>query len=371
MEGMKIGVTGANGFVGWHLRCYLKTRDDVAEVRAVGRDEFSNPEAQDAFVEGLDLVVHLAGVNRADEQELFEGNVVPARQLVEAMDRVGCKPSVILSSSTHAEQPVNTYGCGKAEAGKLLSEWAERSGSHFTNMVIPHIFGESGQPFYNSAVATFCHQIVRGEATTVNGNGHLELVHVQDLVQKMLEVFELGESGTVRVQGHKIGVADVEKQLRQLWHIYHELGQLPDLSDSFQRSLFNSLRGAMPETMRVCSPTKHSDDRGWLVETVKAGSGGQCFVSTTRPGITRGNHFHLRKVERFFVLQGKGEIRLRKLCTDEVIRYQLEGGSPSYVDIPTLHTHSITNVGDKELITLFWADEFLDPQSPDTYFETV
>jgi len=368
---MKVGITGAGGFVGWHMRCYLQTREDIAEVRTANRKTFADETALEAFVDGLDLIVHLAGVNRAEDVELLEGNARPARQLVDALNAVGVAPCVILSSSTHAEHPVNAYGRGKAEAEHIFSGWAEHSGARFVNIIVPHVFGEYGRPFYNSAVATFCHQIVRGEKPKVNGNGALELVHIQNLVEEMFEACVQGKSGTIRVEGHKIGVAEVEQQLHLLWHDYHVQGQLPDLVEPFQRNLFNALRGAMPENMRLCSPVLHSDDRGWLVETVKAGSGGQCFVSTTRPGITRGNHFHRRKVERFFVLQGKAEIRLRKLFTEDVQCFTLDGSSPAFVDIPTLHTHCITNVGDAELITLFWSDEFFDPEKSDTYFEPV
>ncbi|ATX82006.1 UDP-2-acetamido-2,6-beta-L-arabino-hexul-4-ose reductase [Mariprofundus ferrinatatus] len=371
MSALNVGITGANGFVGWHMRCFMSTLDDVIEVRTADRNTFADPKKLDAFVDGLDIVFHLAGVNRADEQELLDGNILPAKQLIESMERVDCTPCVILSSSTHAEEPVNAYGNGKAGAANVLFEWAENNGARFINMIIPHVFGEYGRPFYNSGIATFCHQIVRGEQTTVNGNGQLELVHVQDLVEEMFAAFKKGGSGDIRVSGHAIRVAEAEAVLQNLWHTYRVQGQLPDLSDCFQRSLFNSLRGAMQNDDRMSTPKKHSDERGWLIETVKAGSAGQCFVSTTRPGITRGNHFHRRKVERFFVLQGQAEIRLRKLFTDEVITYKLDGNHPSFVDIPTLHTHSISNIGDSELITLFWSNEFFDPEKSDTYFEPV
>jgi len=368
---MKVGITGANGFVGWHMRCYLATRKDVQEVRIAGREVFAEQAALNRFVDGLDIVVHLAGVNRAEPEELVRGNAEPAKQLVAAMRETGSKPFLAYTSSTQAVQGTSPYAEGKAAASRIFQEWAAESGASFVNVIVPHVFGEYGRPYYNSAVATFAHQIAHGEQPSIHNDGQLELVHVQDLVQQIIQLHADGATGDIRVKGRSTGVIEAATLLQQLHKVYIEFGQFPDLSDHFTRCMFNTLRGAMEHPNRHCVVKKHEDNRGWLVETVKANSGGQCFVSTTKPGITRGNHFHLRKVERFMVLQGRAQIKLRKLFTDEVITYDLDGTSPSFVDIPTMHTHSITNVGDNELITLFWADEFFDPERPDTTFEEV
>ena len=368
---MKIGITGANGFIGWHLRCYLHTRNDVSEVRLAGRDVFSSDDELSLFVTELDCVVHLAGVNRADPQQLIDGNIEPAERLVNALTKTGSTPVIIFSSSVQALNPkANPYAEGKSSVSRIFAAWAENSQGPFINLVIPHVFGEYGQPYYNSAVATFAHQVARGERPSIHNDSQLELVHVQDLVEKIVTLYD-DVSGDVRIEGRKTGVVEVATTLQSLYTTYIDQDQFPDLSDPFTRSLFNTLRGAIENNLRLQNAQKHSDERGWLVETVKANSGGQCFVSTTRPGITRGNHFHRRKVERFFVLQGKAQIKLRKLFTDEVITYDLDGDAPAYVDMPTLHTHSITNVGSTELITLFWSDEFFDPDNPDTTFEEV
>ena len=369
---MKIGITGANGFVGWHLRCYLTTRKELSEVRLSGREEFSSGVKLRQFVSGLDCVVHLAGVNRAKPQELVDGNVMPAEQLIQALSLADNVPVIIYASSVQAINPeASPYAKGKAAVSQIFSAWAKKTQGCFVNLIIPHVFGEYGRPNYNSVVATFAHQVANDEQPSVHGDGTLELVHVQDLVERIVALFDEGASGNVRIEGHKISVVEVAAQLQNLRDTYINAGQIPDLSESFHRSLFNTLRGALPNNKRLCEVTKHQDDRGWLVETVKANSGGQCFVSTTKPGITRGNHFHRRKVERFFVLQGKAQIKLRKLFGDEIIVYDLNGEAPAFVDIPTLHTHSITNVGLTELITLFWSDEFFDPDNPDTYWEDV
>lgn len=370
-QDMKIGITGANGFIGWHLRCYLATRSDVEEVRLAGREQFEQGAELKGFVEGLDVIIHLAGVNRAEAEELVHGNITPAEKLLTALKDTRSTPFVAYTSSIQAINGTSPYAEGKAAATRLFQEWVRETGSSFLNVIVPHVFGEYGRPYYNSVVATFAHQITHGEQPSIHHDDQLELVHVQDLVKQIIQFYDDGISGEKRIEGRATGVVETAALLQQLHQTYVEEGQLPDLNDHFTRCMFNTLRGAIEHSGRHCLVAKHEDNRGWLVEAVKANSGGQCFVSTTKPAVTRGNHFHLRKVERFMVLQGKAQIRLRKLFTDEVITYELDGTTPSYVDIPTMHTHSITNVGDDELITLFWADEFFDPENPDTTFEEV
>lgn len=368
---MKIGITGSDGFIGWHLRCYLKTLGTIEETRVADRKVFSDLNLLENFVVGLDVIVHLAGVNRAEDKELLTGNSEPAQRLVTALGNKNNSARILYASSTYAETANNAYGKGKASAGNILKDWAKNSNGYLLNMIIPHVFGEYGKPFYNSAIATFCHQIINKEKITVNPEGELELIHVQELVEKIIQAIEDGSEGDIRILGKKISVIDAANRLQALYEEYVVHNRIPDLSNNLERSLFNALRGAFANNERVIIPVKHTDERGWLVETVKAGSGGQCFVSTTKSGITRGNHFHRRKVERFFVLQGKGRIKLRKLFSDNVITYDIDGKAPSYVDIPTLHTHSVTNIGDNDLIMLFWADEFYDPENSDTYYEEV
>lgn len=272
---MRIGITGGNGFIGWHLRCYLRTRNDVSEVRLAGRDEFSSIDELCQFVTGLDCVVHLAGVNRAEPQELIEGNIGPAKQLVDALLQTNSKPVVIYSSSVQAVNPeASPYAEGKAAVSQIFSAWAEEAQSRIINLIIPHVFGEYGRPQYNSAVATFAHQVAHGDEPTVFNDALLELVHVQDLVEKTIHLYEIGVSGDVRIEGRETGVIEVAKHLQNLHKTYVEDGQLPDLSNHFNRCLFNTLRGAYQDGVRSHQVEKHQDNRGWLVETIKANSGG-------------------------------------------------------------------------------------------------
>ncbi|KZY84893.1 hypothetical protein A3752_12235 [Oleiphilus sp. HI0081] len=367
---MKIGITGGGGFIGTHLQMYLKTRDDIELVDVASRETFASQESLEAFVFDKELIVHLAGVNRASDEELVAGNITPAKQLVDAMEARSVSPYVIYSSTTHASNTGIPYGQGKSGVTDIISAWASKHSAAFLNLIIPHVFGEFGKPNYNSGTNTFCHHIANNLEVQVNGNGQLELVHVQDLVEQIVSLHESKVTGEYRIQGKAISVADVVSKLRSFDHKYKN-GVVPDLSDHFDRCLFNTYRSYLHQDARKVIATKHTDDRGWLVETVKVGSGGQSFVSTTKPGITRGNHFHRRKYERFFVLQGNASIKIRRVNSDEVVEYVIEEGEPAMVDIPTLHTHNITNIGNTELITFFWTDEFFDPENSDTFFELV
>jgi len=368
---MKIGITGYKGFIAWHLRCYLFTLNTVDEVRLADRDTFSDSSVLIDFVSDLDIIFHFAGVNRSNDQELYEGNIGPAKRLIEALSQIGSKSTVVFSSSTYALNPNNSYGKGKSEASSLLRSWEESSDGKFINLIIPNVFGEYCKPNYNSVVATFCHQIANRKKLTINDNNSLELVHVQDLAELLLKYALDYSTGTYQIDGFKSSVTDVADRLQNLYIDYIQNNILPDTTNTLNRSLFNTLRSYIPHKSRVQHTVKHVDERGWLVETVKAKSGGQCFVSTTKPSVTRGNHFHRRKIERFFILQGSARIQIRKLFTNEIITYDIIDTSASYIDIPTLHTHNITNIGNNELITLFWADELFDSDNSDTYFEKV
>ncbi len=365
----RIGITGAGGLLGWHLRCCLRALTDV-EPALASRRTFDDEAALSDFASAADVIVHYAGVNRGDPAEVEEGNPALAARLVDACDREGGAPHVIFASSVHAERD-DPYGRGKRRASEVLGAWAERSGASFTNLVLPHVYGEGGRPFHNSVVSTFCHQLAHGEEPRVEVDAPLELLHAQDLSELVLEIIRERRVGELRPGGVPVArVSELLERLRTMADAY-DRGLFPDLDDPFDIRLFNTLRSYMyPDRFPVTVPL-HRDERGGLFEAVKGGSGGQTFVSSTRPGITRGKHFHRFKVERFLVLSGSARIRVRKLFGDEAWVFDVRGDEPGYVDIPTLHTHDITNTGDDELMTLFWANEIFDPERTDTYPEDV
>jgi UDP-2-acetamido-2,6-beta-L-arabino-hexul-4-ose reductase len=364
----RIGITGASGLIGWHLACAIKAvgRD---EIRLAGRSEFSDPARLDDFVAGCDVIVHLAGLNRGDASEVEETNVWLADQLAAAVERSGSGPMVIFANSTHRD--LNTpYGRSKRRAAALFEKSSQRNSFPFVDMVLPNVFGELGRPFANSAVSTFCHQLANDEVPRIIEDREVELVHTQDVAERILTGTETPNSRVMRIRGHDIKVSDLLQRLRDLAAEYGG-AMLPELPTRFDRQLFNTLR-----SYRFLShPSEplhlHEDERGAFVELAKRRGDGQVSYSWTHPGVTRGNHFHLEKIERFVVLEGQADIKVRKLFSEDVLTVAVDGRQPCAVDMPTLHTHSITNTGSGVLLTMFWVDEIFDPARPDTFVEPV
>ncbi len=364
----KIAITGASGLLGTHMCIYLSTLEDVEVIR-VDRTTFNEDLA--ASLNGIDIVLHFAGVNRGTDAEISTGNPQLAQSLVAALEETNSTPHVLFSSSIQ-EQQDNVYGRSKAVARDILQEWSSRNNGRFSNLVLPHIFGEGGRPNYNSVIQTFCHRVAEGTIPTIDNDGEIEPIHAQRACEKIMEISRNSSqpSHTYRIEGRGMRVSEMLGKLLQLAKLY-EQNIIPDLRDYFDLDLFNTYRSYLYPNKYPVKLTKHTDDRGWLVETVKEHNGGQVFFSTTKPGITRGNHFHRHKVERFLVVSGQADICIRKIGQDHVETFSVTGDEPSFVDIPTLETHSITNTGDTELLTLFWVHEIFDPENPDTYFVDV
>ncbi len=367
---MKIAITGPDGFIAWHTRCALRARQG-GDAIGLREEHFDHPDLMDAAVAEADAVIHLAGINRAaDDEEIASANPWLAEQLVASLERTGKRIPVIYGNSIHS-QGDSVFGVAKRRAADVLASWGGRAGAPVVDVVMPNIFGEEGVPFYNSVVATFCHQLARGETPQIKVDRELPLLHVQRAAAILLDSAASPVAGQLLPEGTPLTVTGVLDRLIPMRDAYRT-ADLPDLSDPFTRDLFNTYRSyTFPESWPVF-PEVRGDQRGELFETVRAPGGqAQVFFSTTRPGFTRGQHFHLHKVERFLVLRGSGVIRLRKLFSDEVVEFAVGGDRPAIVDMPTMWAHSITNTGDGELVTLFYADEVFDPAAPDTYPEEV
>jgi UDP-2-acetamido-2,6-beta-L-arabino-hexul-4-ose reductase len=370
----KIGITGQNGFVGYHLYQTLKLFPEEFQLIDFQRSFFDDQSLLGSFVQQCDVIVHLAALNRHnDPQAIYNTNVGLVSSLVDALNKTQSSPHVIISSSTQEERD-NIYGMSKRDARKILSNWAEKSKAVFTGMVIPNVFGPFGNPFYNSVIATFCHQVSRNETPKIDVDGQLNLIYVGELVEEIIN--------SIRKQNHnpeyyvphtaETKVSDMLNLLFKFKDQYQEKGEIPLLSNSYEHHLFNTYRCYMD--IKNYFPkkfTQHIDDRGAFVEIVRLGIGGQVSFSTTVPGITRGNHYHTRKIERFAVIKGKALIQLRRIGTEEVYDFYLDGEEPAYVDMPIWYTHNIKNIGDEVLYTNFWINEPFDPNNPDTYFATV
>lgn len=367
----RIAITGGHGFLGWHAACRLRAVHGVEAVR-LGREELDDDAALDAALATCDGVLHLAGVNRASSEAAVEqGNLAAAQQLAAGLRRQQRPIDVSYANSIQAELD-NPYGRGKAVAAEVLRAVTENTGGSLADVLLPNLFGEHGRPGYNSFVATFAHEVARGKEPTITGDRRLPLLHAQAAAEVLIS--GLGTSGRLLPAAEERGVVEVLQLLKEFHDLYAVRGEIPPLTDDFRIDLFNTYRAAAFPDMWPLSPQVHRDDRGNLFEAVRAHGGtGQAFVSTTRPGRMRGDHYHLRKVERFFVVRGQAEISLRPLLHDDsaILRFGVDGDQPSFIDMPTLWVHNIRNVGEEDLVTLFWADQLLDPDHPDQYAEKV
>lgn len=371
---IKVGITGQAGFMGSHLYNYLGTKEEIENVN-FERSFFEDASTLETFVSNCDVILHIAAMNRHDDQQvIYNTNVGLVNKLISACQSTKATPKIIFSSSTQEEKD-NLYGKSKKDGRQALEVWAAKSGAKTTALVIPNVFGPFGKPFYNSFIATFCHQIVSGETPTINSDGEVNLIYINELAEAFYkEVINDSKQTITTVQvAHTATkkVSEVLHLLNQYKESYIENGVVADLRDAFELALFNTFTSFIPKDYFPRKFVKHTDNRGAFVEIMRANTSGQSSYSTTVPGITRGNHYHTRKVERFAVISGKARIQLRKINTDQVINYELDGSEPAYVDMPIWYTHNITNIGDTELITLFWINEPYNPEDSDTYFIEV
>ncbi|MEO3744534.1 capsular biosynthesis protein [Plantactinospora sp. B5E13] len=363
---MKVALTGAGGFLGWHVRVLVRALGWPEPIRLT-RADLADPAAVAAALHGSDRLLHLAGVNRGDPADVAAGNVEVAAALARGLRRCAAPPPTVGFANSVQAGNGTPYGDSKAAAAATL---ASAVTGRFEDVLLPNLYGEHGRPFYNSVVATFCRLLADGQLPEIHQDRDLELVHALDAAARLLGVPE-GGAWDPTMPALRIGVRALAERLGAAASAYRS-GELPPLLGRHDVRLFNTYRSHCFPGHYPVPLTRHADHRGELVETVRSyGGGGQTFVSTSRPGVTRGEHFHLAKVERFVVLRGRAEIALRRVGDAEVVRFTVSGDEPVLVDMPTMWAHRITNIGDGELLTLFWANELFDPARPDTYPERV
>lgn len=362
----RVALSGSNGFLGWHTRLAVQERKLRTEAIAVG-DRFDAVAAAGA-VSDSERAIHLAGVNRAAEEEVREGNVRFAEQFAEALLRAETPPPVVVYANSTQSTNGSVYGDAKLRGAEIVAEAAARVGAEFVDVVLPNLFGEHGRPFYNAVTATFCHLLAEGESPTVENDKELTLLHAQNAADLLLGNAELGSQQELEVHESVSGLLE---RLAAIAETY-SAGEIPDISSPFSRDLFNTYRSYLFEKLTPIGLTRHADPRGSFFEIIRSHGGpGQSSFSTTVPGISRGDHFHRRKVERFTVLAGSATISLRRLFDDRVFDFAVNGESPVAVDMPTGWAHNITNTGDDVLYTSFWTNDIFDPEHPDTIAEAV
>lgn len=382
---MNILVTGANGFVGRNLVSQLeniasgKARNYAIageELHVLCYDVDSDPAALEEYCRRADFVFNLAGVNRPeDPSEFMKGNFGFASVLLDTLKKCGNACPVMISSSTQAALD-NPYGESKRAGEELLFEYGRETGAKVLVYRFPNVFGKWCRPNYNSAVATFCHNIAHGLPIRVNDPSVvMHLVYIDDVVDELIgalsgDEHRAGAFCEVPVV-HEITLGGIVDLLYSFRDMQQDL-EVPDLGDAFTKKLYSTYLSYLPKE-RFCYPLKMNvDNRGSFTEIIRTPDRGQFSVNISKPGITKGEHWHHTKNEKFVVVSGHGLVQLRKIGTDEVINFEVSGEKMEVVEMIPGYTHNIINLSDTEdLVTFMWANEAFNPERPDTYFEPV
>jgi len=366
-------VTGAKGFIGRNLIAHLARMDDLE----VFRYDLENDETElRSWLGHADIVFHLAGINRPQNIEEYEtGNAGFTGRICRTLRELQRTPKIVMSSSIQVELD-NPYGVSKRHAEEALKSFALETGATVAIYRLKNVFGKWCRPNYNSVVATFCHNLAHDLPISISDPvREVELVHVDDVIGRFLaELEDASEPGGCfirdTISSTRITLGDLAGRIQ----VYHDMRSglmVPDFSERFNRCLYATYLSYVEADAHAYGLSMKSDARGSLAEFIKSQHFGQIFVSRTHPGITRGNHYHHTKTEKFLVISGEGLIRMRHIEGGEVIEYRARGEEYRVIDISPGYTHSITNVGQGEMITLFWASEVFDPDRPDTYFLEV
>lgn len=380
---MKILITGSKGFIGKNLTAEL---NNIKESKAKGYnlnpdltlfeyDIDTDPSLLDGYCKNADFVFHLAGVNRPkDQSEFMEGNFGFTSVLLDTLKKHRNNCPVMLSSSIQAELD-NPYGVSKKAGEDLLFHYGKEVGADVLIYRFPNVFGKWCRPNYNSAVATFCNNIANDLPIQVNNrSANMTLVYIDDVVKELISALEgkpnrVGEFCMVPVE-HKITLGEIVDLIYSFKESRGSL-QVVDLGDRFTKKLYSTYLSYLPVD-RFSYPLKMNiDERGSFTEFLKSPDRGQVSINISKPGITRGQHWHHTKNEKFLVVSGRGVIRFRKIDEEKVYEYFVSGDKLEVVDIPVGYTHNIENLGDTDMVTVMWVNEVFDPEHPDTFFLPV
>jgi len=373
---MKVLITGAGGFIGRNLIAELGNQT-AGDHEILFYDVDTPEEKLEAFCAEAGFVFHLAGVNRPeDPAEFMKGNFGFTSLLLDALKKAGNKCPVMLSSSIQAALD-NPYGESKRAGEELLLEYGRETGAPVYVYRFPNVFGKWCRPNYNSAVATFCHNLNRGLPITVNDpKSVVHLVYIDDVVKELVRL--LAENSAV---ADEQGICHVSVTYQHtLEHIVNLLYTfrdertslaVPDLADPFTKKLYSTWISYLPEDAFSYPLTTHEDHRGSFTEFLRSEDRGQVSVNISKPGVVKGNHWHHTKVEKYLVVSGTGVIRFRKVGFDQIHEYFASGEKLEVIDIPAGYTHNIENLGETDMVTIMWASEPFDPDRPDTWFMEV
>lgn len=386
---MKVLVTGAKGFVGKNLVAQLKNikdgklRNFPVEIEEVFEyDIDSTPEELESYCRDADFVFNLAGVNRPQNTEEFmEGNFGFASTLLDTLKLYGNKCPVMISSSTQVALD-NPYGESKRAGEELMRNYSEETGAPVLIYRFPNLFGKWCRPNYNSAVATFCNNIANDLPITVNNRAtELTLLYIDDLVEEMLQALQGKEHRIKDSEGKEFCEAPGAHKatLGQIVDLLHSFREMPDNlsvpyleNGSFDKKLYSTYLSYLPKEKMSYKPKMNVDDRGSFTELIRTPDRGQISVNISKPGITKGQHWHHTKNEKFIVVKGHGLIQMRREGADEVLNFEVSGNEMTVVEMIPGYTHNIINLSDTEdLVTVMWCNETFDSNRPDTYFDPV
>lgn len=369
---MKILVTGAKGFLGKNLVAELENQG-YKDIFEFSRED--NITLLERYTRECDFVFHLAGVNRPkDEKEFMEGNAGLTSQLLNLLKKHGNKVPVLITSSIQAENN-NLYGKSKKAGEEALFNYSKETGAKAYVYRLPNLFGKWSKPNYNTVVATFCHNIARGLDIQVNDpDVELNLCYIDDVLEEFFKAL----NHTPTIQGDycfvpvtyniKLGeLANVIKSFKE----GRENLSISNMGDALTKKLYSTYLSFLPKDKFSYDLKMHSDHRGSFTEFIRTPERGQVSINISKAGITKGNHWHHTKNEKFLVVSGEGLIRFRKIDSDDIIEYRVSGEKLQVIDIPVGYTHSIVNVGENDLVTVMWVNECFNPERPDTYFLEV
>lgn len=367
---MKILITGSNGSIAKNLIEYLK-RDEGIELYLYSKKDSIN--ILEAYVKEVDFIFHLAGVNRPEKiSEFYEGNADLTKQIVDILLRENKPIPILLSSSTQSSLD-NDYGKSKLKAEKTLIEYSKKTGANIYIYKLPNVFGKWSKPNYNSVIATWCHNITHDlEIQVGNKDYMLNLVYVDDVVKSFIEKLQEsgGESYYEVGTTYKKSLGEIEKLLHAFKGNRNTL-LIPNVASGFERALYSTYLSYLSIDDFSYSLKGHKDERGTFYEILKTLDSGQFSLSTTAPGITRGNHYHHTKNEKFLVIKGEALIEFKHIVTGELVNYNVSDKKMEVVEMIPGYTHNIKNTGKEEMLLFLWANEVYDEKNPDTYYLEV
>ncbi|PHO12859.1 capsular biosynthesis protein [Malaciobacter marinus] len=368
---MKVLITGANGFIAKNLQVTL---NKMEHIQVLNYSRENSIEELENFIKETDFIFHLAGVNRPqDVSEFYEGNSNLTKTIVELIKKYNKKIPILFSSSSQVGND-NDYAKSKEEAERIIENYSKENDVNCFIYRLPNVFGKWSKPNYNTVIATWCHNITRDIDIQVNNEDtELTLVYIGDVIHAFISHLYVGQFKEIH---HEIKTVYKKTlgEIKELLYMFKDSRQnllIPNIAKGFERVLYATYLSFLPTDKFSYRLSGHEDARGTFYEILKTLDSGQLGISTTKPGITRGNHYHNTKNEKFLVIKGKALIELRDIYSKEIIQYNVDGNDLEIVEMIPGYTHNITNTGDEEMVLLIWANENYNPKAPDTNFVEV